>query len=102
MRPSRSAAAFAPNLTVVLATSASEHEVTHLRAAIDADDAIDHVTTSDDVDDSKPEPDIVRAALRKAKVDAGDALFVGDTVWDIEAAARANRDHRVAVAAPIR
>ncbi|HET7529658.1 MAG TPA: HAD family hydrolase [Mycobacteriales bacterium] len=76
-------------LAVVLATSASAKEARHLRDALDADDVIDEVTTKDDVDESKPDPDIVRTALDKAGVAAGDALFVGDTVWDVEAARRA-------------
>ncbi|HVW81391.1 MAG TPA: HAD family hydrolase [Mycobacteriales bacterium] len=76
-------------LVVVLATSASAREAEYLRRAIDADDAIDHVTTKDDVEESKPEPDIVHAALARAGVAAADAVFVGDTVWDVEAARRA-------------
>jgi HAD superfamily hydrolase (TIGR01509 family) len=74
---------------VVLATSASGAEAKHLRAAIDADDAIDEVTTKDDADASKPDPDIVRTALDKGGIDPARALFVGDTVWDIVAARRA-------------
>src|SRR3954454_20435836 len=76
-------------LSVVLATSASSDEAEHLTAAIDADDAIDIVTTKDDVDASKPDPDIVQTALDKAGLRADDAVFVGDTVWDVEAASRA-------------
>jgi HAD superfamily hydrolase (TIGR01509 family) len=76
-------------LTVVLATSASRHDADHLTAALDADDAIDHVTTSDDVQSSKPAPDIVEAALDAAGLAASEGVFVGDTVWDVEAAARA-------------
>jgi HAD superfamily hydrolase (TIGR01509 family) len=76
-------------LTVVLATSASEDEAQHLTAALGADDAVDVVTTSADVEASKPEPDIVRAALAKGRLKPGDVVFVGDTVWDVEAAARA-------------
>ena len=76
-------------LSVVLATSASEAEAEHLTAAIGADDAIDVVTTKSDVDASKPAPDVVNTALTKAGLVAGDALFVGDTVWDVEAARRA-------------
>ena len=76
-------------LSVVLATSASEDEAEHLTAAIDADDAIDIVTTKDDVDASKPDPDIVQTALNKAGLHADDAVFVGDTVWDVQAAGRA-------------
>ncbi|HVY10100.1 MAG TPA: HAD family hydrolase [Mycobacteriales bacterium] len=79
----------AAGLTVVLATSASAHDAAHLRAAIDAAEAIDEMTTNDDVDASKPEPDIVQTALDRAGVRAEDAVFVGDTVWDVEAASRA-------------
>jgi HAD superfamily hydrolase (TIGR01509 family) len=75
--------------TVVLATSASEAEARHLTAAIAADDVIDVVTTNGDVDASKPDPDLVHAALSKARLRAEDAVFVGDTVWDVEAAGRA-------------
>src|SRR3954452_15354833 len=53
-------------LRVVLATSASEKEAAHLRRAIDADDVVDAVTTKDDVDESKPDPDIVATALEAA------------------------------------
>lgn len=76
-------------LCVVLATSASAKEVEHLRQAIDADDAVDAVTCNEDVDMSKPDPDLVQAALDKADVAADRAVFVGDTVWDVEAAQRA-------------
>lgn len=79
-------------LSVVLATSASEKEAGMLRQAIDADDVIDALTNSDDVESSKPEPDIVQAALDKADLSADRALFVGDTVWDVEAARRAGLD----------
>jgi phosphoglycolate phosphatase-like HAD superfamily hydrolase len=76
-------------LRVVLSTSASAEEVEHLRAAIDADDAVDEVTCKDDVDASKPDPDLVQVGLDKAGLTAARAVFVGDTVWDVEAAKRA-------------
>ena len=79
-------------LRVVLATSASDKEVKHLRAAIDADDVVDAVTTTDDADVSKPDPDIVQTALDKAGLRPDRAIFVGDTVWDVEAARRAGLD----------
>jgi phosphoglycolate phosphatase-like HAD superfamily hydrolase len=44
------------------------------------------------VETAKPEPDVVHVALQKAGVEAGEALFVGDTVWDAEAAKRAGVD----------
>jgi phosphoglycolate phosphatase-like HAD superfamily hydrolase len=79
----------AAGLTVVLASSASSHDAEHLRAAIDADDVIDHTTTSDDAEASKPAPDIVETALDATGLRASDCVFVGDTVWDVEAAKRA-------------
>jgi HAD superfamily hydrolase (TIGR01509 family) len=79
-------------LTVVLATSASRHDAGHLEKAIDAADAIDHVTTSDDAESSKPAPDIVEAAVRATGLEAGSCVFVGDTVWDVKAARHAGMD----------
>jgi HAD superfamily hydrolase (TIGR01509 family) len=76
-------------LAVVLATSASEKEAEHLTDALAVDDAIDIVTTKDDAGSSKPAPDIVQTALDKAGLSPADAVFVGDTIWDVEAAGRA-------------
>jgi HAD superfamily hydrolase (TIGR01509 family) len=76
-------------LVVVLATSASAKEAEHLTAALGCDDVIDAVTTKDDADESKPSPDIVQTALDKAGLTAENAVFVGDTVWDVEAATKA-------------
>ncbi|CAN5490185.1 HAD family hydrolase [soil metagenome] len=75
--------------TAVLATSAPESELAALRNALQVDDFISITTSSEDVAIAKPEPDIVRIALERAAVDACDAVFVGDSRWDVEAAARA-------------
>ncbi|MFF8309827.1 HAD family hydrolase [Streptomyces lydicus] len=75
--------------TVVLASSASEAELSAMRAALDAEDALTAVTGADDVDSSKPAPDLVEQALAEAGADPGSAVFVGDTVWDMKAGARA-------------
>jgi HAD superfamily hydrolase (TIGR01509 family) len=72
-------------LRVVLASSADSREFAALRAALNADDAIDDVTSSGDVDRSKPAPDLVQVALEKARVRPEEAVFVGDTVWDVQA-----------------
>ena len=72
----------------VLATSAKPEDIEALRAAIGADDAIDEVVLSSDVESSKPAPDIFAVALERAGVAAERAIAVGDTVWDIEAAGR--------------
>jgi HAD superfamily hydrolase (TIGR01509 family) len=76
-------------LRVVLASSADAREFAALRAALDADDAIDDATSSADVERSKPAPDLVRIALDKARVPPEAAVFVGDTTWDVEAARKA-------------
>ncbi|MGW0563885.1 HAD family hydrolase [Streptomyces sp. NPDC003016] len=75
--------------SVVLATSAQGAELDALRRAIDADDAITATASADDVDAGKPAPDPVERALELAGVPADRAVFVGDTVWDMEAATRA-------------
>ncbi len=76
-------------IRVVLATSAPEDELEILTGTLDVDDAIDATTNADDVETAKPDPSIVEIALKKAGVDAGDAIFVGDSVWDCIAASRA-------------
>jgi HAD superfamily hydrolase (TIGR01549 family) len=81
--------AVAQRATVVLATSASPGELSALRGAIDADDMISHILSAEDVDEAKPEPDLVQVALERAGVGADRAIFVGDTVWDVEASGRA-------------
>jgi HAD superfamily hydrolase (TIGR01509 family) len=72
---------------VVLASSAKEDEVDFYLDLLDVREATDDWTTSADVEATKPEPDLVKAAIDKSG--GGDALMVGDTTWDIEAAERA-------------
>lgn len=79
----------ATGLQVVLATSAPDDELTMLREVLDCDDVVAAVTSSADVDTAKPKPDIVQVALDRAGVGAQDAVFIGDAVWDCEAAGRA-------------
>ncbi|MFE1437459.1 HAD family hydrolase [Streptomyces sp. NPDC058739] len=75
--------------TVVLATSAGDDELSALRRAIDADDAITATASADDVSEGKPAPEPVERALELAGVPAERAVFVGDTVWDMLAGTRA-------------
>jgi HAD superfamily hydrolase (TIGR01509 family) len=70
--------------TVVLASSAKEDEVEHYLDLLDARGLADAWTTSADVESTKPQPDLVRAAMEKAGSD--DAVMVGDTPWDVKAA----------------
>lgn len=74
---------------VVLATSAGGAELGALRRAIDADDAITATASADDVEAGKPAAEPVEHALELAGVPAERAVFVGDTVWDMEAGSRA-------------
>ena len=72
---------------VVLATSSIAKHAEQFVELLDVRDLVDDWTTKDDVDATKPEPDLVQAAL--AKAGTGEAVMVGDTPWDIEAARRA-------------
>jgi HAD superfamily hydrolase (TIGR01509 family) len=76
-------------IIVVLATSAPQEELEILLELLDSDDVIHATTNADDVEVAKPSPDIVQVALDRAGVQAADAVFVGDSEWDIEAASRA-------------
>ncbi|MNT06728.1 Pyrophosphatase PpaX [compost metagenome] len=73
----------------VIATSAKSDELAGLLRAADASELESSATTSDDADESKPEPDIVEAALRRAGVGADGAIMIGDTPYDVAAARRA-------------
>jgi len=72
---------------IVLASSAKEHEVDHYLDVLNARGLADDWTTSADVEATKPEPDLVVAAVEKAG--GGEAVMVGDSTWDCEAAKRA-------------
>ena len=72
---------------VVLASSAKAREVDHYLDLLDARDVADAWTTSADVEATKPEPDLVVAAVEKAG--GGEAVMVGDSTWDCESAKRA-------------
>ena len=72
---------------LVLASSAKAQEVEHYLDLLDARELADGWTTASDVEKTKPEPDLVTAAVEKAG--GGPAVLVGDTTWDCEAAGRA-------------
>lgn len=74
------------SLAVVLASSAREHDLSVLRSVVGADDAVDAATSSADAKESKPAPDILEAALKAGGLDAPEVVFVGDAVWDVQAA----------------
>ncbi|TQJ33920.1 HAD family hydrolase [Arthrobacter sp. SLBN-122] len=74
-------------LAVALASSARERDLQVMRSVLDADSFIDAATSANDAKESKPAPDILEAALAAVGVDAADAVYVGDAVWDMKAAA---------------
>ena len=75
------------NHAVVLASSSPLNELDHYLDLLDARELADSWTTKDDVEATKPDPDLVQAARERAG--GGDAVMVGDTPWDIEAARKA-------------
>jgi HAD superfamily hydrolase (TIGR01509 family) len=92
LQPTRGArklveAAKAAGLKVVIATSSSGEELGALLEQAEVADLIERATSSDD-GASKPDPDIVRAALKEGGLAPGEAVMVGDTPYDIEAAGR--------------
>jgi HAD superfamily hydrolase (TIGR01549 family) len=72
---------------LVLASSAKPHEVEHYLGLLDAAELADGTTTSADVEATKPQPDLVLAAMEQAGDDR--AVMIGDSTWDCEAAKRA-------------
>lgn len=72
----------------ILASSAKAEEVDHYLDLLDARNLVEGWTTSADVERTKPHPDLVHAALERAGHD-GPAVMVGDSTWDVKAAAAA-------------
>jgi HAD superfamily hydrolase (TIGR01509 family) len=74
-------------LTTVYATSGQPDDVEALRKVIGADQFVDYTVNSSEVEASKPAPDIFETAMKRADVSPNQAIVIGDTVWDVEAAA---------------
>jgi len=74
--------------SVVMASSAKPEEVEHYLTLLGAHELVDAWTSSGDVEAAKPAPDLVNVALEKADGEE-DAILIGDSVWDVEAAKRA-------------
>jgi HAD superfamily hydrolase (TIGR01509 family) len=73
-------------LVVVIATSSPLDLVERALALLDVGDVVDAVTSSDDVDASKPDPGVFLAGLRAGSIDPGEAIVIGDSIWDVRAA----------------
>jgi HAD superfamily hydrolase (TIGR01509 family) len=74
---------------VVLASSAKQEEVDHYLDLLDARELADSWTSSADVEATKPEPDLVQVALERSPGPSSDAVMLGDSTFDCEAARRA-------------
>jgi HAD superfamily hydrolase (TIGR01549 family) len=75
--------------TLTIASSAKEQELQPLLEVAGVSDLFPTRTSSDDADRSKPDPDIVKAALERARCSADRTIMIGDTPYDVEAARRA-------------
>lgn len=73
---------------LILASSAKQNELDHYLDLLDARELADDWTSSADVQETKPEPELIKAAMEKAG--EGPAVMIGDSVWDFEAAKRAD------------
>jgi phosphoglycolate phosphatase-like HAD superfamily hydrolase len=71
---------------IALATDCKGPELRHYLSLIRVDDLIDQIACGDDVDKGKPDPELIRLAVKKLSVPANAALMVGDTPYDAEAA----------------
>jgi HAD superfamily hydrolase (TIGR01549 family) len=75
------------DVDVALASSSIPKHAKHAFELLDADDLADTATTSEDAEESKPDPELVEKAL--SRLGGGSACVIGDSVWDVEAAKRA-------------
>jgi phosphoglycolate phosphatase-like HAD superfamily hydrolase len=75
--------------TLAVASSASEKELKPLLDVAGVADFIPTRTSSDDAENSKPDPDIVQAAMQRTRCPRDRTIMIGDTPYDVEAALRA-------------
>lgn len=75
-------------IKIVIASSAKQEELEKFQKLIGIETLVAETSCSDDVDASKPDPDMIQVVLEKAKVSPEEALLIGDTPYDIESAAR--------------
>ena len=75
-------------LRTVIASSSRRDHLQHLLETVDIETFIDGATSAEDAGVSKPDPDVIEAALARLDLDAGEVMMIGDTPYDIEAAAR--------------
>lgn len=79
-------------LRIAVATSSAKDDLEAFKTLLKIHDLVEEDTTADDADKPKPEPDIFQAALTMLKLLPSEAIALGDTPWDIEAARKAGMD----------
>jgi HAD superfamily hydrolase (TIGR01509 family) len=77
-------------MRIVLATSSEEEDLATYGELLGMDDLVDEASSSADAKSSKPSPDIFAAALKKAGIRPEQAIALGDTPWDAQAASKLN------------
>jgi len=75
-------------LRLVIATSSPEDEVAKAIEIVGIEDLLEDATSASDAGKSKPDPDVVQAALDRLKLSAGEVVMLGDTPYDIQAAGK--------------
>lgn len=76
-------------LKPIVATSAKDEELKGLLKAAEVDDLMEEEATASDAERSKPDPDIVHAAIEESGISPKNLVMIGDTPYDIEAATKA-------------
>jgi HAD superfamily hydrolase (TIGR01509 family) len=76
-------------LKAIVATSAKDKELKGLLEAAEVDDLMEEKATASDAKRSKPDPDIVKAAIGESGLSPANLVMIGDTPYDIEAATKA-------------
>jgi HAD superfamily hydrolase (TIGR01509 family) len=76
-------------LQLGVATSAKPDELRALLKIADAEFLAENAVSADEVKGSKPDPDVVEAAVKRIGLDATEVVLVGDTPYDVEASLRA-------------
>jgi phosphoglycolate phosphatase-like HAD superfamily hydrolase len=77
-------------LRIAVASSAKRDELEQFLEIAGVTALVDEVTSSEDVDESKPAPDVFESVLKKLNIQGKDAVAVGDSPYDAEAAGKAN------------
>ena len=76
-------------LRIAVASSSDKADLEAFLMLLKIHDLVEENTTSDDADKSKPSPDIFQAALKRLEIEPNEAIVLGDTPWDLEAAKKA-------------